>query len=86
MTIPERVPCKGMDCEDELMWVQVERRDGGRRHMPLDVDPVSGDAPGLFVFIEDDVVRAIKPGDTGPFFVSHFSTCPNADDFRAGAT
>jgi hypothetical protein len=50
--------------------------------MPLDPDPVEGDAKGLFMFIEDDVVRSIQPGDEGPFFQSHFSSCPNAEDFR----
>ena len=83
--MPEQVPCKGPDCDGEMLWVTVLRGDGGRRHMPLNPDPVSGDAPGLFVFIEDDEVRAFRPGDEGPFFTSHFSTCPNADDFRGGA-
>lgn len=84
--MPEQVPCKGPDCDGELMWVQVLRQDGRRSFMPLDPDPVAGDAPGLFVFIEDDEVRAFRQGDPGPFFVSHFSTCPNAEDFRAGAS
>jgi hypothetical protein len=45
---------------------------------PLDVEELRG----KFVFIEEEKVRAAVAGDVGPFFESHYSSCPDADKFR----
>jgi hypothetical protein len=54
--------------------------------MPIDVDPVEW---GNLIFVGPDLVAAIgqptllDPGPTGDRYVSHFATCPDADDWRA---
>lgn len=59
--------------------------------VPLDTEHVTVNDPldrdqlrGKFVYIETAQVRAAVPGDRGPFFESHFHTCPNAADFKGG--
>lgn len=88
------VSCRGADCGAEFYWVGCRRRDGKLGRVPLNVGPVvvedwndPAQLKGTFVFIDadGDTVRASVPGDMGEFFVSHFATCPNAQDFRGNA-
>jgi hypothetical protein len=73
------------------MWVGCIRRDGKLGRVPLNLDGTVPADPldpaqlrGLFVYLDAETVRAAVPGDPGPFYSSHFSTCSNADMFRAG--
>lgn len=86
---PIRTACKGPDCDAHFMWVECIKRDGTTGRVPLNEGPIEIENPldreqirGTFVFIENTVVRAAVAGDKGPFFQSHFHTCPNADEFR----
>jgi hypothetical protein len=70
-------------CGTPVRWVRIEPK--GRR-MPIDVDPVEW---GNLIFVGPDLVAAVgqptllDPGPTGDRYVSHFATCPDADDWRA---
>ncbi len=84
------VSCRGKDCEAEFFWVDCIRRDGETGRVPLNTDAVTIQDPldrnqlrGKFVYLDTAKVRAAVPGDEGPFFESHFHTCPNAVDFRS---
>jgi hypothetical protein len=66
------------------------RRNGSIGRVPLDMDEIAIENPleaeqlrGKFVFIGDDRVRAAVAGDLGPFFESHYTSCPDADKFRS---
>ena len=90
---PKLVSCRGKDCEAEFFWVDCIRRDGETGRVPLNTEAVTVEDPldrdqlrGKFVYIDSAKVRAAVPGDRGPFFESHFHTCPNAADFRGGRT
>jgi len=81
--------CRGTHCDESFFWVECVRRNGSTGRVPLDMDPLELSNPrepeqlrGKFVFIEDEVVRAAVAGDIGPFFVSHYSTCVDAEQFR----
>ena len=74
-------------CQAEIVWTVSER---GRR-MPIDADPYDGDDPrGLFVLRHDPVagdtpIAVAAPRDAfphEPHFRSHFTTCPQRDDWR----
>jgi len=74
-----------------MFWTECVRRDGRISRVPLDAGAVEvndclvpAQLKGKFVFIGDERIRAAVPGDNGPFFESHFNTCPDADDFRGG--
>ncbi len=89
---PKVVKCRGEDCDQEFVFVEVERRDGTINRMPLNLEHVEVEDPtdtkqlrGCFLYIDDQVVRHALPGDRGPFFNGHHATCPNASDFRGGA-
>lgn len=83
MTLPGDGTCKG--CDAPIHWAQVV---GGKR-VPIDPDPVDNGnlvlvslAPG-----ERREVRYLRRGeDAGdaPRYVSHFATCPQAEQFRKG--
>lgn len=66
-------------CGAAVRWVKTEH---GKR-MPLDAAPAAPDARGLFV-IRDDTAIAVPalafPDE--PNYVSHFATCPDADEWR----
>ena len=68
-------------CAAPLRW---ERTETGK-HIPLDAEPV----PDGNIYIMHGVAFVIPTqpeiGDAepeGPRFVSHFATCPNADEHR----
>ena len=91
MTYVTVTPCRGPHCSASFAWVACLRRDGKLGRAPLNPEPVEPADPlnpvelrGLFQPIADDRVRAAVPGDTGPFFQSHFATCPDAATFRKG--
>jgi hypothetical protein len=71
---PRRKPNTCSSCEAPVKWARTER--GAR--MPLDPEPRSD---GNLV-VEGAYARAVQSGDPGPFFVSHFATCPNANKHR----
>lgn len=72
-------------CGFEIIWVRTER---GRR-MPLNAEPTEKhDQSGVFVLRERDdpqgplAISAWGLEGTEPHYISHFATCPNADDHR----
>lgn len=72
-------PCNG--CGAPVDWVRVAKT--GKR-MPLDPEPR---ADGNIGRIDGgDTVEYVLPGgglfDDRPLYVSHFATCPKADQFR----
>ncbi len=84
--------CSAQECSARIRWVLTET---GKR-MPIDADPAPDgnlyfpqDEPGLFPVDEapaEPTVRAVtvaRPAPAGvPLYLSHFVTCPAADDFR----
>lgn len=76
--LPPR-PGRCRSCGASVYWVLT----GSGALMPVDVDPVDG---GNVRFVAQDLVEVVGPleaelGDR-PLFVSHFATCPNADEHR----
>lgn len=73
--------CRSAECGAEILWVWTHT--GAR--MPLDPLPIyapTDSRKGLWVFYEDDRVRPARPDDEGPFFESHFASCPDAPAWR----
>jgi hypothetical protein len=66
-------------CAAVIVWADTEHG----RHIPLDAEPVGADEPVTFV-LRDGVAIAVPAGvfPDEPHFVTHFSTCPNADAHR----
>jgi hypothetical protein len=66
--------CKS--CGAEIIWAVTEN---GKR-MPLDAQPIN--RPSCFVLNdrEDPPVAVVAKGPS--VYVSHFATCPNADQHR----
>ncbi|MDH3291541.1 MAG: hypothetical protein OEO20_11420 [Gemmatimonadota bacterium] len=84
---PGAVDCRGPHCSSRFVWVDCLKRDGQLGRVPLELEPWSGIRPtgslrGLFVLLEPGRVRAARRGDTGPFYRSHFASCPDAARFR----
>jgi hypothetical protein len=82
-----RSRCKS--CHAEIVWCTTSP--GGKR-MPVDPDPIEGgnvmslrqdgmlgDSGG---FVEVDSGLSLLDDDSRPRYVSHFTTCPNADEHR----
>lgn len=73
-------------CGAEIIWCRTER---GKK-MPLDAQPSDNDTlhSGLFVLRERDdpggplAMAAWGLEGTEPHYVTHFATCPNADQHR----
>jgi hypothetical protein len=76
-------------CHAEVIWVFTEK---GRR-MPIDAEPsadgrfrkervdvVDGNQHRIVHFVRDDELEA----NTAPLYLSHFATCPDADQHRRG--
>jgi hypothetical protein len=63
--------CKS--CGAEIVWGVTRNM----RRIPLDAEPVA-QRPGLFRFVgQQSVVENV-----GWLYVSHFATCPDADEHR----
>lgn len=68
-------------CRRPVRWAVTP---AGKR-MPVDPEPVEGG--NLLLALDDPpVARVVDPAqlviDDGQRFVSHFATCPNADEHR----
>lgn len=59
-------------CNAEIVWA----RTAAGKATPMQVD-----AKGTWVIV-DGVARQMEIGDEGPFYVSHFATCPEASKWR----
>ena len=77
--LPVPKPCKS--CGALVLWV-THIQSG--KWMPMDADPVAMPGPGQFAIIRSIAwsygLEAEKEGR--PRFVSHFSTCPHAREWR----
>lgn len=70
-------------CRRPLLWL----RTGGGKHMPVDPDPVLGgnllaDTRRGTVEVVHEQARIDAEERGEPLYVSHFVTCPNADEHR----
>ncbi len=71
-------------CGADVIWVRTERE----RKMPLDSLPVDSTGRNLFVLRDHAssegplAIAAWGLAHTEPHYVSHFATCPNADEHR----
>lgn len=78
----ERGTCKSARCGAPILWAITR---AGRR-IPLDADPV-GKGEGI-IWIADDGVAEFVSGHNRPpeevttFYVTHFTTCPDAKHFH----
>lgn len=73
-------------CRAEIVWLTL--RPGGRR-MPVDAEPASDGnvladlAAGAGVVLSAAMVAEVRDGTPDePLYRSHFSTCPQADQWR----
>lgn len=62
--------CKS--CEASITWA----KSAAGKAMPLELD-----AAGTWVIV-DGVARQLEIGDEGPFYKSHFASCPQASSWR----
>jgi hypothetical protein len=53
------------------------------KKLPLDYDPVGAEVTGAFV-LRDDIALSVPPlvFASEPHYISHFATCPDADEWR----
>lgn len=72
-------------CGAPVLWTRTENG----KAMPVDAEPYAGESPrGLFVLRRErgEAPTAVAvPAGAFPnelMYVSHFSTCPNSDDWR----
>ena len=66
-------------CGAEILWAVTEK---GRR-IPLDVAVIDPPHPGLMVFTPgSSPAVAVALGKERTLHVSHFATCPNAEQHR----
>jgi hypothetical protein len=71
--ISEPSRCKG--CNKIVVWVEITKADGTKGRLPLD--------PSAPVY-EVDPVNPTTGERTKTAMVSHFATCPKANDFSGG--
>jgi hypothetical protein len=83
----ERAACRS--CGAAVIWTETER---GKR-MPVDAEPVHDDGIAGTTFVlraehEPPLAVAAWPAafPDEPHYVSHFATCPDADDWRRRAS
>ena len=70
-------------CGAELVWAVTAN---GKR-IPLDTKPVEHPKSGLFRLVSAGIDPRIRPplaasADADDLYVSHFATCPNAEEWR----
>lgn len=80
--------CKAPGCGQEVVWVETR---GAGRAMPVDAKPhedgnvvIDYDAkpvPLATVIARKPQLSALRAAGV-PLYVSHFATCPKADQFR----
>lgn len=74
---PRRGSCRS--CGAAIYWALT----GSGTSMPVDIEPVAG---GNVRFVGPARVEVLGPIEVeledGPLFVSHFATCPHADEHR----
>jgi hypothetical protein len=76
--------CRG--CGADIIWIKTP----GGKSMPCDPIPVmyweKAKAPGKVVTPNGEIKNCVFEGDldkaTGVGYISHFSTCPQADRFK----
>lgn len=70
--------CRG--CNAVIRWAKTE----AGKPIPVDPEPVPG---GNLVVTAQGIAHFLKKDElpTGPTYVSHFSTCPNRDQFKRRA-
>lgn len=61
-------------CGAAMRWVKTE----AGKNMPLDPEPIRGGN----VEMRNGVAHVVQPDDETRRYVSHFSTCPNANGHR----
>lgn len=72
-------------CGAKIEWIQTKKG----KNMPIDVEPVDPTEAEDGTFLCNADGRFIKVGKSqyeeneGPWFISHFATCPNADQHRS---
>lgn len=90
MTTVATVRCHS--CAAPILWASI----GDGKRMPLDAEPViggnvrlippdGGRANALAVITPAGQRDLFDPADDGTRYVSHFVTCPDADEWRDGA-
>lgn len=71
-------------CRDQILWATTQPKDG-REGKPIPIDPelvyggniaLDVDAVGMLT------ARVVRPAKDVEAYVAHFTTCPNASDFR----
>jgi len=69
-------------CNKEIMFVRIRPAGQEERSIPLDPEPVEVTKPGSYIVLNNNIAGFAKlnPGDKG--YVSHFATCPFADEYR----
>lgn len=73
-----KMPLDIAESEVELTGITDDSAPRGVIEVPMD----PGELKGKFVFITTGFVRAAVCGDHPPFFTSHHSSCPDAEQFR----
>jgi hypothetical protein len=63
-------------CNKPIFWGRTENN----KRIPIDMETVHGG--NLVVELDGALVRVVNPRPDIKRHVSHFSTCPFADDFR----
>ena len=76
--------CRG--CGKQIAFIKTEKG----KTMPVDPEPeyfIPAGGPNTYVMIDGSIKRGRKPDDGDKeeswiVYISHFATCPKADDFR----
>jgi hypothetical protein len=76
-------------CKAEIEFVPYTNRDGQAKHMPVNpetIEPSEAEAHHIFVDAVSGKCKQakyIQDNDGGDWRISHFATCPFAEDFRS---
>jgi hypothetical protein len=86
-TLDDRVITQCRSCHADIVWTITEK---GKR-MPIDAYPVDEGnirfipgRPAHSVVAPHSLLDELDPADNGDRFLSHFVTCPHADQWRGG--
>lgn len=78
--------CKS--CRAEIIWATTRPRDPTKTGKPMPIDPELVVGGNIALSVDDAgmlIARHVPPAPTVEAYVAHFSTCPNADEFRKPA-